>query len=427
MNKIKLIHKAREILQEHLADTSVSQLNRHVGIRAIGLARVDWTAAADEIRSLFLGQWKNGMLANILFGKKSDAGESLVKDFWEVENCKNSPDDVFTSGISQAPIFGFVILRMYEIAENKEEAMSFLREMYPKIHAFHNYLYTNRDSDDEGLISTIHPYESGMENSPLWDSVLDKMPIKEDNEEKIFIGEESRQYDYTRYLDLISLYQANDFDELKISEICPVRVQEPFFNAILSWSNEAMIEIGRILKEDVTDFVLWNELTVFSMNEKLWDEEQGIYNAYDLVNKTVIPGDTLSGLLPIMADVPNIDQAENILRNIKDDFFSGTKENPMYLCPTYDVTAENIRLGKKNRGAVSIYQNWLLYQGLKRFEMTAVAQKVKNDSFELTEKYGFCEHFNPIKMGANNLKVDSMRPGDSTCAAICLDFLLEED
>ncbi len=422
MNKIKLIHKAREILQEHLTDSSDIHLNHHVGIRAIGLARIDWTVAANEIRSLFAGQWKNGMLPNIIFGKKSEVDSPLVKDFWKVENHEFSPDTVFTSGVTQAPIFGFVLLKMYELAEKKEEALSFLREMYPKIHAFHNYLYTNRNSEEEGLIALIHPYEAGTEGSPLWDSVLDKMTIEIDNVTKELKGEESRQYDYERYLNLISLFQENDFDEAKIEKKCPVRVQDPFFNAILSWSNEAMIEIGRILKEDVTDFVLWNELTVYSMNEKLWDEEQGIYNAYDLVNKRFIPGDTLSGMLPIMTDVPDIDQAENILRNIKDEFFSGTNENPMYLCPTYDVTAENIQLGKKQRGAVSIYQNWLLYQGLKRFEMTTIAQKVKSDSLELAGKYGFCESFN----GKRNVASTPSLSDDSTCAAILLDFLLEE-
>ena len=417
MNKIKLIRKAKQVLQEHLSEASDAHLNNQVGIRAIGLAHLDWSAAAEEIRSLFVGQWKNGMLPNIIFGKKSVIDDPMVADFWKVENCPFSPDEVYTSGVTQAPIFGFVLLQMYELAEDRKLAELFLREMYPKIYAFHEYLYTNRDSEDEGLIALIHPTEAGMSQSPLWDAILDKIPVKKTETEK-------RIYDYERHAYIVSLLQSNDYNEHKIEKNCPIRVQDPFFNAILSWSNEAMIEIGRILKEDVTDFVQWNELTIYSMNEKLWDEEQGIYNAYDLVNKTFIPGETLSGLLPIMTDIPNIDQAENILRNIKDEFFSGTTENPMYLCPTYDVTAEDIQFNKKNRGAVCIYQNWLLYQGLQRFEMNAIAQKVKKDSLELIEKHGFCESFNPLK---KQTKKENLRLSDDiTCAALCLDFLLEE-
>ena len=424
MNKIKLIHKAQEILNGHISSTP--HLNQHVGFRAVGLAHVDWAAAANEIRSLFLGQWKNGMLPNLIFGKKNEVDNHLIKDFWETSSCKNSPDEMFTSGVTQLPVYGIVLLKMYELKEDKEEAILFLRELYPKIYAFHHFLYTFRDNKEEGLVSIIHPCESGTEDSPMWDSVLDKMTITEDNKEKELIGEESRSFDYLRYMDLISQYQEQGFDDKKISENCPIRVQDPFFNAILSWSNEAMIEIGRIIQEDVTDFVLWNELTVFSMNDKLWDEEQGIYNAYDLVNKVFIPGNTLSGMLPIIADVPNIDQAENILRNVKDDFFSGTKENPMFLCPTYDITAENIHFNKKQRGAISISQNWLLYQGLKRFEMNAIAQKVMNDSLELTNEYGFCDFFNPVKKGLAKSNSDINSYNDVTCAALCLDFLLEE-
>jgi hypothetical protein len=426
MNKVKLIHKAKGILSDYISQPpSEIRINQYVGFRAIGLAHIDWAAAANEIRALFLGQWKNGMLPNLVFGKKNEANH-FVRDFWEVEGSQYSPDEMYTSGVTQLPIYGVVLLKMYELAENKEEAAFFLQEMYPKIYAFHKYLYSFRDKEEEGLIAVIHPYESGTEGSPLWDSVLDRIEIEEGNQKKKIQGEESRDYDYERYLELISLFQKNKFEASKIEENCPVQVQDPFFNATLSWSNEAMIEIGRIIKEDVTDFVLWNELTVFSMNEKLWDEEEGIYNAYDMVNKVFIPGNTLSGMLPIMADVPNIDQAENILRNVKDDFFSGTTENPMYLCPTYDVTAENISLGKKQRGAVSIYQNWLLFQGLKRFEMNAVAQKLKRDSLELTFLYGFCESFNPVKQSpiASNSNVDFS--GDISCVAICLDFLLDE-
>lgn len=98
----------------------------------------------------------------------------------------------------------------------------------------------------------------------------------------------------------------------------------------------------------------------------------------------------------------------------------------MYLCPSYDVTAENIRLGERQRGAVSISQNWLLYQGLKRFEMNAVAQRVKKDSLELTYKYGFCEFFNPIKKVLVQSKENIDFYNDITCAALCLDFLLED-
>ena len=420
---MKLLRRAKEILDQHISK-STGHLNHLTPYHLIGLARIDWDYAANQIREVFAGQWKNGLIPSLIFGKKSNSQDFLVGDFWKTAACKNAPEEVFTSGISQAPTFGFVLMKMYELAENKEKALSFLKEMYPKIHAFHSYLYTFRDLAEEGLVAVIHPTESGTEGSPLWDAVLDKIPLDSNTETTEGKG---RPHDFARMLQLTTILQECNFEESQIAIKHPIRVQDPFFNAILSFSNEAMIEIGRVIKEDVTDFVLWNELTVFSMNEKLWDEEQGIYNAYDMVNEAFIPGDTLSGLLPIVADVPNIDQAENILRNIKDEFFSGTTKNPMYLCPTYDVTSENINLGERQRGAVSISQNWLLYQGLKRFEMNAVAQKVKNDSLELMEKYGFCEFFNPAKNGLVKSDNETNFYNNISCAAVCLDFLLEEN
>ena len=40
---------------------------------------------------------------------------------------------------------------------------------------FYNY----RDTNKIGLASIIHPWESGLDNSPIWDSPLDKVKIEE--------------------------------------------------------------------------------------------------------------------------------------------------------------------------------------------------------------------------------------------------------
>ena len=38
--------------------------------------------------------------------------------------------------------------------------------------AWHDYLYRERTRDGEGLVEIWHPWESGMDNSPLWDEAL---------------------------------------------------------------------------------------------------------------------------------------------------------------------------------------------------------------------------------------------------------------
>ena len=46
---------------------------------------------------------------------------------------------------------------------------AFARELLPKLAAWHEYLYRERVRDGDGLVEVWHPWETGMDNSPLWD------------------------------------------------------------------------------------------------------------------------------------------------------------------------------------------------------------------------------------------------------------------
>jgi hypothetical protein len=66
--------------------------------------------------------------------------------------------------------------------------------------------------------------------------------------------------------------------------------------------------------------------------------------------------------------------------------------------------------------------NWLLYQGLLRYDMTEAADRVRQDSLQLLMQHGFYEYFDPRK--------DVENPGCGTqnfswSAALCLDLLAE--
>ena len=49
--------------------------------------------------------------------------------------------------------------------------------MYPKLAAWHRYLRTRRDFGGRGLVSIVHPWESGLDNSPAWDTVMAAVPV----------------------------------------------------------------------------------------------------------------------------------------------------------------------------------------------------------------------------------------------------------
>lgn len=440
MNHSQLLAAAQEVLNKnwngHFTKPAPNlyphQWNWDSGFIAIGLAHFNMDRAEAELRHLFRGQWKNGMLPHIVFGEEKGANYFPGKDFWQTENANHSPENQPTSGITQPPVHGFVLEQIFEIAKDKERAKEFLKELFPKVLSFHKYLYENRDPHEEGLVYIQHPWEPGTDNSPTWDAPLSKI-----DPSKLDIPEYTRKdlqnpkaarhrptnLDYDRYVHLVDIFRRNGYDDQAIFKECPFIIQDPLFNAILVRSNEALIRIGQIIKEDVSEIVLWNELTIYSMNEKLWDEEWGIYNAYDLKNDCLLPNETSNGLIPLFGGVPTQDQAEQMLNLFKHPAFSGDMTTETWLCPTYSLLAEDVDFEKYWRGPIWINMNWMLYHGLKRFDFENEASLIKEHTLELLSKYGFFEYFDPRK------SIDS-EAGYGTnqfswSAALCIDLLKE--
>lgn len=317
------------------------------------------------------------------------------------------------------PVHGFVLWRMYKVAVDKGVAKAFLEEMYPKVLAQHRYLYDYRDPEEEGLVYIRHPWEGGIGNSPAWESALERMAIDQSQApsyERKDLQHPTQEH-YARYISLASLFRQRDYDDQKIYQDCPFLIQDPLFNGILSWSNEALIQIGSLIGADIAEPMQWHELTVWSMNEKLWDEERGRYNAYDLRVGKTIPMQGCSGLIPLCGEVPTQEQAEAMLRTLESAAFGG-KDPEVTLCPVHSLQPPD------KRSPVQINLNWLLYQGLMRYDMTQMADRIRQHSLKLLSNYGFYEYFDPRPSETD--KVGGGMDQFSCSAALCLDFLEDQ-
>ena len=153
---------------------------------AIGLAHVDTARAAQELRSLFAAQWATGLLPHIVFNPDVPP-ESYYPDAecWNVANLSaDVPAGKLTSGLIQPPVHAIAAWRIREVAERRSAADgaaadAFLREIYPRLFAWHRYLLTARDPEASGLVTIYHPWESGLDNSPRWDSAMAAIEVGE--------------------------------------------------------------------------------------------------------------------------------------------------------------------------------------------------------------------------------------------------------
>lgn len=87
-------------------------------------------------------------------------------DFYEITRSNNAPTNIGTSGMTQPRVHAISCYYIYENSEDKPKAKEFLNKIYPKLKSFHRFLMSDRDPEMSGLVTILHPWESGLDDSP---------------------------------------------------------------------------------------------------------------------------------------------------------------------------------------------------------------------------------------------------------------------
>lgn len=409
------------------------QWNWDAGFHAIGWMYVDPEKALNEIRSMFKGQWKNGMLPHVVFHELNE-NYFPGPDVWNIKKSDAAPEGIDTTGITQLPVFGFVLERIIQIAETIHFKMDdFVHEIFPKIMHAHRYLYQNRDPRKEGLPCLFHNWES-TDNAPIWDGVWERMDLKsardvaalrKDNK-KINASMRPTDLDYKRYVHLIDLLNKHAFDENEIIQSYPFLIQENMFISFLIRSNEALLKIAKKYNFDTTELDQWQSLSIDCFNQKFWCSQNQMYYPFDLNTGQLIKKDIVGGFMALFAGIPTLNQAEAIVSKLEHEFILN---EDWFYCPSYSPKAIDFDAKRYWRGPLWPNVNWLLYHGLKRYGYNALADKIKTQTIYLIEMYGMYEYFNPTPEEKNNKENNRGLGGEnfSWTAAIYLDFKLNHN
>jgi len=431
----QLLEKAKHILEDNFQKGGFTipskglypfQWKWDSGFIAIGFAHFDIEKAKMEIRTLLNAQWDNGFIPHIIFHTDNDSYFPGA-DFHQSELHPKSSKKYKSTGMTQPPVTGFVLQEMYRIAEDKESMLNFIKEQIDKVYENHMYFYTNRDPQNEGLMYIYHNWESGTDNSPVWDDIWKTMNPPEytfDRKDTTHVDASQRpsNREYDHYLYLIDVAKEHNYDDVKIAELSPFLVQDPLFNAMLIKSNSALLELYELIggnepkKENLRN---WNKKSIENFNRKLFDAELGAYVHFDLRNNRPIQFVSSSSFSPLFANIPDQKRAGILIKTMMDKFGGEDK----YLCASFDPTNDRFNPRKYWRGPVWINMNWMLYYGLKNYKFNDVAERIKKDSIELIERDGFFEYFDCRK---DNGEVNRLGYGGdnfSWSAALLIDFL----
>jgi hypothetical protein len=308
---------------------------------------------------LYPHQWSNGLLPQIVFNPRFRdyfPGPS----FWNASESPHAPRHQETSGVVMPPVHATAVLAVYKGAG--EDAKEFFEYAFGKLNAWHDYLYRERDPRGEGLAYIRHPWESGMDNSPMWGSILLRLHLRAEQIPKYeradthAVSAEDRPLDaaYDRFAYLVKFFAERDYDEARIREDCPFLVQDVLFNSLLCRSERDMAEVARILGEDPAPFEERAKKTAQAIEEKLWDEGCGVYFDYDLVAGRPIHVYFARTSCPCSPGSP-------------------TRRRPVWL---------NI--------------NWFLMRGLEDYGYREHADRLRKSIIRLCREEGFHEYFDPL-------------------------------
>ncbi|TXG36841.1 MGH1-like glycoside hydrolase domain-containing protein [Seonamhaeicola maritimus] len=396
------------------------------GLIAIGFAHFDMEKAEQEIATLLDAQWGNGFIPHIIFHTESDT-YFPGPDFHRSDLHPQASKKYRSTGMTQPPVTGFVLEEIYRISKDKSATLKFIESAIDKVYFNHEYFYNNRDPKNEGLVYIYHNWESGTDNSPIWDDIWDTMNPPEYTFERrdtthVDASERPSKREYDHYLHIIDIAKENNYSDEKIAEYSPFLVQDPLFNALLIKSTESLIKLYELIGnnvEKINQLKLWQNKAITAFNDKLYDEALGVYVHYDLRNEKPLRFLSSSSFSPLFANIPNKERADRMVKVMMDKFGG----DHQYLCASFDPESERFNPKKYWRGPVWVNLNWMLFNGLKQYGFNKVAHRMKQDTVALMENNGFYEYFDSRKEMHKNGDAGYGGNNFSWSAALLIDLL----
>jgi hypothetical protein len=377
---------------------------------AIGLASYDPPRAAGEVRALFRGQWANGMLPHMIFAEGvRDIGSRRI---WQSKKRPDAPDDLETSCITQPPLVA-IAARHVAAALPDGDATALLADLYPKIVEYHRWIYRERDLEQTGLITLIHPWECGLDTTPPWMRALRHMwspwwlrvtlRLHLARVARLFrrdtrfapAAERTSDDDGLRMLALVHRAKRHGFELRKMPRERSVLVEDVAFNAMLVAANRALTEIAGALGQSLDPDLAASMRRTEGALDELWDEEAGRYFSRDAVSGEPMSIPTVATFLPLWSGCVPPERATRLVASLRDPATFW----PRFPVPSVPIDAPQFDDDRYWKGPTWVNMNWAVVQGLVGYGETTAAAELRQRTLDLVELTGFSEYFSPLTGG----------------------------
>jgi len=315
---------------------------------ALAYRHIDRRLARDQIRILLDHQRPDGMIPDAVH----DEGTVTHLTF---------PVD---ADVTKPPLIAWAAWKLYENDGDRE----FLDEIYGPIVRWNSWWFEKNDPDGDGLCEYLHPFSSGLDDSPLWD---EGMPVT-----------------------------------------------APDLNTYLCMQQEALGRIAGVLGLS-GDAEMWRERAdrlAERMIARLWDPAAGLFWAQRNSERILVA--TPFSLFPLLTGRLQPEIVARLVSRLADEREFWTR----YPVPTVARNDPRYNPAQMWRGPSWVNVNYLLIEGLERSSQMDLAGELRRRTLEMVMAHSdIYEYYHP-ETGAPGLQAASIY---GWSAALFIDLALQ--
>lgn len=356
---------------------------------ALGFQTFDEPRAWTELDSLFSAQWADGMVPHIIFHQPAD-GYYPGPAAWDT---RQAPP---TSGISQPPVAASVALKLFREARDPQAARQRAQNLFPKLLAWHRWWHETRDPDRSGLVTCVHPWESGRDNLPDWDEPLaavkptiDVSALRKDLTH-VSAAERPTHDFYNRVMTLVEQARVLNWDGVRIARELDFRVCDLGIQCILLRGDRDLRELAAALGHTETALQIDGWIARSSAALARLRGDDGSFRSRDLRSRKLSPVVTSATFLALYARAVDNDAAKMLAT-----LFERWTRQVKFAVPSTDPEFAGFNPQRYWRGPVWLVMNFMIADGFAAYGFTEIAGRIRNDSAELVRRAGLREYFDP--------------------------------
>lgn len=263
------------------------------------------------------------------------------------------------------------------VAQASADEPGFATEALAQLRLHYDWLARERDVDGDGLLSTITPDESGLDDSPKYDELFGWM-----------------RHDSPGHLWLIERYRRLSYDAARIAHRYDEHVEDVLVNVFYAL---ALQSLARLDGEHGELYAARARQTVAALLTRCYDEPSGLFFDRAGSGERPLRVSTWSSLAPLaLRELP-----ESVRRRlVEEHLLDPRRYRAPYGIPSVAIEEPsfnpNFAAWRCWRGPSWMNTAWLLVPAMRELGYVQDAERVVDSLVRAVDRHGLREYYNPM-------------------------------